>query len=320
MKKLPGFKLVLCTDFSSRKLTNAIYLMGAFLIITRNHEPDRVWELFQKLEPQLEMYRDATFKEARFRLSLVDCWGGLAKARALGWTNWYDMLEYSHYDNPLEGDLHTVVPDKLIAFKGPRNLSHSGEYEDHRGCRNFSPLFYADIFATELGVSTVIRLNEETYDTGPFERVGIECLDLEFEDCTDPPAHVILEFLHTVERARGAVAVHCKAGLGRTGTLIALYMMKHHGFSAREAMGWLRIVRPGSVIGQQQQFLCRIERAAADSGPHDNADADSDDDPGAGEDRADAAVQVTAALESAERIVRRAARAARQAGDGGGPP
>jgi hypothetical protein len=35
--------------------------------------------------------------------------------------------------------------------------------------------------------------------------------------------------------------------------------MKHHGFTAREAMGWLRIVRPGSVIGQQQQFLCDKE-------------------------------------------------------------
>ena len=50
-----------------------------------------------------------------------------------------------------------------------------------------------------------------------------------------------------------------QAGLGRTGTLIGLYMMKHFGFTARETLGWLRIVRPGSVIGPQQQFLCEEE-------------------------------------------------------------
>lgn len=31
--------------------------------------------------------------------------------------------------------------------------------------------------------------------------------------------------------------------------------MKHEGFTAREFIAWNRIVRPGSVIGPQQQFL-----------------------------------------------------------------
>ena len=53
----------------------------------------------------------------------------------------------------------------------------------------------------------------------------------------------------------GALAIHCKAGLGRTGVLICSYLIKHHGFTAEEAIGYIRICRPGSVIGLQQNHL-----------------------------------------------------------------
>nr|XP_005314525.1 dual specificity protein phosphatase CDC14C-like isoform X3 [Chrysemys picta bellii] len=45
------------------------------------------------------------------------------------------------------------------------------------------------------------------------------------------------------------------AGLGRTGTLIACYIMKHYRMTAAETIAWIRINRPGSVIGPQQHFL-----------------------------------------------------------------
>jgi cell division cycle 14 len=37
---------------------------------------------------------------------------------------------------------------------------------------------------------------------------------------------IVHKFLQLTEETKGALAIHCKAGLGRTGTLIGCYAMK----------------------------------------------------------------------------------------------
>ena len=66
--------------------------------------------------------------------------------------------------------------------------------------------------------------------------------------------------MQIVERATGIVAVHCEDGRGRTGTMIALYMMRKYGFRARQAIAWVRLMQPGSVTTRQQTYLQDLDQ------------------------------------------------------------
>jgi cell division cycle 14 len=230
------------------------------MIVEMGYTSNDVWDSFSTIEPMLEMYRDAQCTPADFRLELIDCWRGVERANGKGWVEAVDIEEYDHYNNPLEGDLHIIIPDKLIAFRGPVQLQDGKKYSDVGRIRFFSPAFYVEPFL-DMGVSTVIRLNSLAYDPTPLQSAGIRCLHIDLGDDSIPHPAAVLAFLDAVSAAEGAVAVHCTEGLGRTGTLAAAYLMSAHGFSAREAIGWLRVVRPGSVIGAQQHFLCRLDDA-----------------------------------------------------------
>jgi cell division cycle 14 len=257
VKNRRGRTVIYNVNMTPRSLTNSVFLLGSYMMLEVGFTSTDVWDSFSTIEPMLEMYRDAQSCPANFRLDIIDCWRGVERANILGWIDAIDMEEYDHYNNPLEGDLHFIIPDKLIAFRGPVQLQGSKLYSDVGRVRFFSPAFYLEPFL-DMGVSTIIRLNSLAYDPMPLQSAGIRCLHIDLGDDSLPTPRALLTFLDAVAAADGAVAVHCTEGLGRTGTLAAAHLMAAHGFSAREAIGWLRVVRPGSVFGAQQHFLCRL--------------------------------------------------------------
>ena len=133
----------------------------------------------KRAEPHAEECRDATWTAPSFRLRLIDCWNALSKGMAGGWVDLppspddyrcgaVDIDEYDHYDCPLNGDMHEVVPGRFIAFRGPVDLGGGGGgdcyRDDGRGGREFGPDFYAGIFAEDFGVAAAVLLNEARYD------------------------------------------------------------------------------------------------------------------------------------------------------------
>jgi len=147
-----------------------------------------------------------------------------------------------------------IIPGKFLAFAGPNEKPI-----DEDGFPSCVPENYISVFKSE-GISTVVRLNKKQYDSGRFTCHGFRHIDLYFLDGSCPPRMLVDRFLKLAQEEH-AIAMHCKAGLGRTGTLIGLYAMMEHGFTGRAFIGWNRLCRPGSILGPQQQYLIDMEPA-----------------------------------------------------------
>jgi hypothetical protein len=97
-----------------------------------------------------------------------------------------EVEEMLHYASPANGDVHMVVPGKIICFPTPADLPADQHWADSHATsgsvvRRFSAAFFADLFA-ELGVDVAVCLHACAYDRAAFLAQAIEVEDLD----TDP--------------------------------------------------------------------------------------------------------------------------------------
>eukprot|EP00928_Gymnodinium_smaydae_P054404 TRINITY_DN38180_c0_g1_i1.p1 TRINITY_DN38180_c0_g1~~TRINITY_DN38180_c0_g1_i1.p1 ORF type:complete len:435 (-),score=71.62 TRINITY_DN38180_c0_g1_i1:293-1597(-) len=261
---LKGKAIVHCCSKCPEKRANAAYLICAYMVIIHRVSPKEAFAPFEEAGIELFSFRDVARGASSFPLSILACLEGLHAGIRFGWFDYstFSLADYEFHQQVDNGDMNWIIPNKFLAFAGPQS-----ERMDPDGFIACTPSDLAPTFHSK-GVEIIVRLNSKQYDREEFMANGFKHVDLIFKDGSCPPTGLINKFLFIAERAVGAVAVHCKAGLGRTATLIGLFAMRHYGITAREFIAWSRLSRPGSVIGPQQQFLCDMQPEMFRLGSH----------------------------------------------------
>jgi atypical dual specificity phosphatase len=114
------------------------------------------------------------------------------------------------------------------------------------------------------GVDILITLTEEQLPRSWVDAAGLMSVHVPIPDMDVPTADQLEQVLAVIDKAQASgmgAAIHCLAGRGRTGTVLAAYFV-HRGLSAREAIQKVRDLRPGSIeVPEQEDAIRAFERS-----------------------------------------------------------
>jgi atypical dual specificity phosphatase len=110
------------------------------------------------------------------------------------------------------------------------------------------------VWLRKQGIELLIALTEDRPRRDWVNDAGLLVMHVPVEDMEAPTQQQLDRCVSAIERANAhgmGVAVHCGAGLGRTGVILAVYFVAK-GTSAQNAIGKVRRLRPGSIETDEQ--------------------------------------------------------------------
>jgi atypical dual specificity phosphatase len=104
------------------------------------------------------------------------------------------------------------------------------------------------------GIDVLVSLTERRLDPEDVDEAGLLAYHVPVADMTPPSPSDLNRCISAINRARDSkmgVVVHCGAGMGRTGVVLACWFITQ-GMSAEEAIKHVRELRPGSIETRKQ--------------------------------------------------------------------
>ena len=110
-------------------------------------------------------------------------------------------------------------------------------------------------FLWDHGIRAILSLTEQQLDLKTVQYFSFDYLHLPIPDMTAPAIDQILLAIAFIDRSVGLkkpLLTHCLVGRGRTGTILACYMV-WKGQKAQQAITGIRDIRPGSIETLDQE-------------------------------------------------------------------
>ncbi len=106
----------------------------------------------------------------------------------------------------------------------------------------------------EHGVQLIISLTEDPLSRHDVNEAGLLSMHIPIQDMHAPASHQIDLCMSAIQKAHSnhlGVGLHCTAGMGRTGTMLACYFVTKD-LSPSSAIAKVREMRPGSIETPEQ--------------------------------------------------------------------